>query len=165
MRQRVLIAMALACSPSLLIADEPTTALDVTIQAQILDLLSDLKEKLSMTVLLITHDLGIVAQNTDDVIVLYAGKVMENCSTVELFEKPKHPYTKALQKSLLYNVDAEKLKNGRIPAIAGTVPDMMNVKNECRFADRCELADDRCREREPDLREIEKDHFVRCIKA
>ena len=165
MRQRVLIAMALACKPSLLIADEPTTALDVTIQAQILDLLADLKKKLSMTVLLITHDLGIVAQNSDEVFVMYAGKVMEYTTTLRLFENPLHPYTKALYRSLLFKMSFEDKAERRIPAIPGSVPDLLNIKNECRFADRCSLASAECRQGEPELREIEKFHFVRCIKA
>ena len=165
MRQRVLIAMALACKPSLLIADEPTTALDVTIQAQILDLLKELKEKLSMTVLLITHDLGIVAQNTDEAIVMYAGRVMEYTSTLKLFENPLHPYTKALYRSLLHHMKPEQIIDRRIPAIPGGVPDMMNIKDECRFADRCGIAGAECRNGEPKLRELEKFHFVRCVRA
>lgn len=164
MRQRVLIAMALACKPALLIADEPTTALDVTIQAQILDLLLELKEKLSMTVLLITHDLGIVAQNTDAVVVMYAGVVVENTSTARLFKRPMHPYTRALHRSLLYNKEGDTGER-KIHAIPGTVPDLMNLKDECRFANRCELASEECRRGEPELREIEEGHFVRCIKA
>lgn len=162
-RQRVLIAMALACRPSLLIADEPTTALDVTIQAQILDLLNELKKKFSMTVLLITHDLGIVAQNADEVVVMYAGRIMEYTTTERLFERPMHPYTQALQKALLYHNDGAR--GARIPAIPGMVPRLMDTKDECRFSDRCPLAADKCREGEPKLREIEPFHFVRCVKV
>jgi len=165
MRQRVLIAIALACKPALLIADEPTTALDVTIQAQILDLLNGLKTKLNMTVLLITHDLGIVAQNTQEVVVMYAGKVMEKCSTEVLLSNPLHPYTKALQKSLLYNVSDEVKQGRKIPAIPGTVPNLFNDKNECVFADRCEQASQECRAQSPELEEKESNHFVRCIKV
>ena len=165
MRQRVLIAMALACNPTLLIADEPTTALDVTIQAQILDLLKELKEKLEMTVLLITHDLGIVAQNADDVVVMYAGNILEKTSCVELFENPLHPYTKALKGSLLSSVKKEDLKDGRVPVIPGNVPDLLKMKDECRFADRCSLCTPECREVEPKLREISSGHYVRCIKV
>ena len=164
MRQRVLIAMALACRPKLLIADEPTTALDVTVQAQILELLGDLKKKLEMTVLLITHDLGIVAQNTDDVAVMYAGIIVEKASTERLFEKPLHPYTQALANSLL--AGAKKNPKGEpIPTIPGSVPDLTSVRDRCRFADRCHLCDGECTASEPRLREIEPGHFVRCVKA
>jgi len=165
MRQRVLIAIALACTPSLLIADEPTTALDVTIQAQILDLLAELKEKLNMTVLLITHDLGIVAQNADKVIVMYAGRVMEIAEIGQIFSNPLPPYTKTLPESLLYNITDDMKEGRKIPAIPGTVPDLLELKDECKFADRCDLATDECRICEPNLKNHGDNHFVRCIKT
>jgi len=162
MRQRVMIAMALACNPKLLIADEPTTALDVTIQAQILDLLRELQAEFGMSVVLITHDLGIVAEIADEVIVMYASKVVEKAAVGDLFARPLHPYTQGLFASLpalggAGNSD-EKLK-----VIPGVVPDPLEFPSGCKFWPRCSLAVDACREREPELRAgAEDDHEVAC---
>jgi peptide/nickel transport system ATP-binding protein len=147
MRQRVVIAMALACEPELLIADEPTTALDVTIQKQILELIDQLRARLGMGVILVTHDLGVVAGHTDRVAVMYAGKVVETSSTRELFDNPRHPYTEALFRALPENVDHEH----RLYAIPGLPPDLSDPPTGCRFAPRCTYATDECREAEPEL--------------
>jgi peptide/nickel transport system ATP-binding protein len=147
MRQRVVIAMALACEPELLIADEPTTALDVTIQKQILELIDELRARLGMGVILVTHDLGVVAGHTDRVAVMYAGKVVETSSTRELFDNPRHPYTEALFRALPENVDHEH----RLYAIPGLPPDLSDPPTGCRFAPRCTYATDECRDGEPVL--------------
>ncbi len=147
MRQRVMIAMALACSPSLLIADEPTTALDVTIQAQILTLLRGLQKNLGLTILLITHDLGVVAQTCDRVAVMYAGRIVESADVHTLFANPKHPYTEGLLNSLPLAGDQE----GDLQAIPGTVPSPFAMPSGCRFAPRCPHARDLCRGEEPEL--------------
>ena len=180
MRQRVMIAMALACEPQLLIADEPTTALDVTIQAQILELLASLKEKLGMSVILITHDLGVVAEVATDVVVMYAGRVVEKSKVKGLFAHPRHPYTRGLLKSLptfdkqvlaqpahdLAAPTGGKPRRPRLPTIEGLVPDLLNLPSGCRFADRCSMVIPACREKEPDLRPIgEEGHLSRCIRA
>ncbi len=158
MRQRVMIAMALACDPKLLIADEPTTALDVTIQAQILDLINRLKDELGMSVMLITHDLGVVAETAQRVMVMYAGTVVECTDVRELFYRPKHPYTKGLLRSLpSLDTDQEEL-----PTIRGTVPDLSRLHQGCRFAPRCDMAREVCRQREPDTYGP-KDHRVKCF--
>lgn len=158
MRQRVMIAMALTCSPKLLIADEPTTALDVTIQAQIMELLKDLKEELSMSILLITHDLGIIAEMTDRVLVMYAGQIVEEAKTYDLFYQPLHPYTKAL-------LNAVPQKGGKqLISIPGAVPEDYYKLLGCRFANRCPYAVEACH-KEQISRELNKDHFVRCHKA
>ena len=148
MRQRVMIAMALACSPKLLIADEPTTALDVTIQAQILELMNDLRERLGMAIMLITHDLGVVAETCDDVAVMYAGRVVERGSVEDVFGSPQHPYTEALLQSIpmLGMTQAEQLR-----VIRGNVPSPLNWPKGCRFAPRCDYAFDRCLEELPPL--------------
>jgi oligopeptide/dipeptide ABC transporter ATP-binding protein len=148
MRQRVMIAMALACNPKLLIADEPTTALDVTIQAQILELMTELRERLGMSILLITHDLGVVAEMCDDVAVMYGGRVVERGSVERVFESPQHPYTEALLQSIpmLGMTQAEPLR-----VIRGTVPNPLDWPRGCRFAPRCDYAFDRCREESPPL--------------
>ncbi|MCB9596417.1 MAG: ABC transporter ATP-binding protein [Sandaracinaceae bacterium] len=156
MRQRVMIAMALACDPRLLIADEPTTALDVTIQAQILELLGELKARLGMSIVFITHDLGVVAELTDDVVVMYAGKVVERAPTADLFEDPQHPYTRGLLGSIpgygaTTTAEGERPKLATIP---GMVPDLRHLPKGCRFQDRCELVHARCRESEPPLVEL-----------
>jgi oligopeptide/dipeptide ABC transporter ATP-binding protein len=149
MRQRVMIAMALACSPQVLIADEPTTALDVTVQAQILDLLRSLQERLGMSVLLITHDLGVVAETATRVVVMYAGQVVERASAKDLFEKPRHPYTAGLFRSLP-RIDQD---DDRLEPIEGTVPDALNFPPGCRFHPRCPHAMDVCRTTPPRLEE------------
>ena len=159
MRQRVMIAMALSCNPSLLIADEPTTALDVTIQAQILNLIEELQEQLGMALLLITHDLGVVAEQADDVAIMYAGRIVEHATPEIIFSRPLHPYTVGLLKSIPgYGGIGEKLE-----AIPGIVPSPLNLPDGCRFSDRCSLVEERCRLREPELREVEPGHFVSCF--
>jgi oligopeptide/dipeptide ABC transporter ATP-binding protein len=151
MRQRVMIAMALSCEPSLLIADEPTTALDVTIQAQILELLHRLQRELGMSVLLITHDLGIVAEYTKHVLVMYAGRIVESAPAVDLFSRPRHPYTLGLLESIPKRRAADAPKRVRLSTIEGMVPDLQHLPKGCRFQDRCPMAIDRCRTEEPDL--------------
>jgi oligopeptide/dipeptide ABC transporter ATP-binding protein len=157
MKQRAMIAMALVCRPELLIADEPTTALDVTIQAQILDLLKELQSEFNMSVLLITHDLGVVAETCDQVAVMYAGKIVEYASVTELFENPKHPYTHGLFRSLPLIADNKTT----LEAIPGTVPNPLDFPSGCRFRNRCPLAQDLCKE-EPALRELGPAHLVAC---
>ena len=161
MRQRVMIAIAMACNPKILIADEPTTALDVTIQAQILDLMKELKEKLHSSIILITHDLGVVAEMCDDVVVMYAGDVAEKADVVSLFKEPKHPYTVGLMKSLpTLNTMDERLYN-----IVGTVPCPADFPAGCRFAPRCEFADERCHQSRPPLVRVGENHEVACWLA
>ncbi|MHC4607504.1 MAG: ABC transporter ATP-binding protein, partial [Planctomycetota bacterium] len=159
MRQRVMIAMALACTPELLIADEPSTALDVTVQAQILDLMLDLQKDLGMSIILITHDLGVVAEIADDVVVMYASKVVEQAPAGELYAEPLHPYTQGLFRSLpkLGMSRKEKLK-----VIPGTVPDPLHFPGGCAFHPRCPVAVGSCRETPPTLREIRPGHFAGC---
>lgn len=160
MRQRVMIAMAIANRPKLLIADEPTTALDVTIQAQILDLIKDIQQKRNMAVLMITHDLGVVAEMAEEVIVMYAGEIVEKGSVDEIFHNPKHPYLTALLNSIP-RLGEEK---ERLESIKGIVPSLVNMPRVgCRFADRCPVATEECRQITPQLVEVEKDHFVRCL--
>ncbi len=160
MRQRVMIAMALACEPKLLIADEPTTALDVTIQAQIMELLSELRVKLGMAVLLITHDLGLVADFADEVVVMYAGRVVERALVRDLFRAPKHPYTRGLLRSVPSYGDNSRAR--RLPTIQGVVPDLRSLPGGCRFRDRCDVAFDRCAAEEPSLRPVAGGRLVRC---
>jgi peptide/nickel transport system ATP-binding protein len=162
MRQRAMIAMALACKPQLLIADEPTTALDVTIQAQILELLGDMKQRLGMSVMLITHAMGVVAENAQRVVVMYAGKVVEEAPVGELFANPRHPYTQGLIRSIP-RMDAKLRGRTRLSQIPGTVPSLLHPPPGCRFADRCEFATDACRAAEPPLREIAPGHKMACI--
>ncbi|HET9530480.1 MAG TPA: ABC transporter ATP-binding protein [Blastocatellia bacterium] len=157
MKQRAMIAIALACRPRLLIADEPTTALDVTIQAQILDLLGELQRELDMSVLLITHDLGVVAETCDRVAVMYAGKIVEYTTVFELFERPKHPYTHALFRSL----PTLNEKKDTLETIRGAVPSPLDFPSGCRFRTRCPRAEELCKQ-EPPLREVAKDHLVAC---
>ncbi len=159
MRQRVMIAMALSCNPDLLIADEPTTALDVTIQAQILDLMKRIVDEFSMSIVLITHDLGIVAETVDDVLVMYAGEVMEYTDVKRLFANPLHPYTIGLLESVPAIDGSKELKG-----IPGTIPDLTRPLKGCIFKDRCFKRGDACEDM-PELREIEKGHWVRCWKA
>ena len=160
MRQRVMIAMALACSPKLLIADEPTTALDVTIQAQVLDLINRIKDEFNMSVLFITHDLGIVAQMCDYVNVMYAGRIVEKAGVIDLYKHPMHPYTKGLLTSL----PKRGLKRGvRLPTIPGIVPDIDKLPKGCRFADRCFKAQAKCRLEDPLLESVEGNREVACF--
>ena len=161
MRQRVVIAMALACKPKLVIADEPTTALDVTIQAQILDLLQDMKERLGMAVMLITHAMGVVAETAQRVVVMYAGKVVEEADVDELFADPRHPYTQGLIRSIP-RIDLASEHKTRLEAIGGSVPILINPAPGCRFAPRCRYAMSVCSEREPLLREIAPGHRMAC---
>lgn len=162
MRQRVMIAMAMSCRPRLLLADEPTTALDVTTQAQILSLISHLQAKNNMAVMLITHDLGVVAQMTQKVAVMYAGKVVELAPADKLFAHPSHPYTVGLIESRPAGCDAADENGGYLKTIPGTVPSLYNLPSGCRFADRCTWVQDVCRRHEPSLNEVEKDHFAAC---
>ena len=160
MKQRVMIAMALACDPALLIADEPTTALDVTVQAQILDLLRELQAQQGMAILLITHDLGVVAEMADHVAVMYAGKVVEYAPVEELFLNPKHPYTVGLFESL----PRLKSKKERLEVIPGNVPNPLEFPSGCKFAPRCRYATERCRREEPQLQAINPEHTVSCLR-
>ncbi len=162
MRQRVMIAMALSCDPQLLIADEPTTALDVTIQAQILDLLAEMKERLGMAVMLITHAMGVVAETAQRVVVMYAGKVVEEAPVRELFADPRHTYTQGLIRSIP-RIDLAQGRKERLEAIPGTVPSLLSPPTGCRFAPRCRFASDACREAPPPLREVSPGHKVACI--
>jgi peptide/nickel transport system ATP-binding protein len=164
MRQRVMIAMALSCHPKLLIADEPTTALDVTIQAQILDLLQDMKSRLGMSIMLITHAMGVVAEVAQRVVVMYAGKVVEEAPVERLFANPRHPYTQGLIRSIP-RVDRAAGGKTRLQTIAGTVPKLIAPPAGCRFAPRCGFATDECRAAQPALRELEPGHKVACIHA
>src|SRR3989338_1725813 len=185
MRQRAMIAMALSCNPSILIADEPTTALDVTIQAQILELIQGLQKQLDMAMILITHDLGVVAETVDDVAVMYAGKIVEYTDTKTLFAEPMHPYTTGFPTSLpkrervgepfvvppLEGTSPSPTKQGEmggrglLKTIPGTVPGLLNLPAGCTFYDRCPKADFGCTEHEPELVEIKKGHLVACYKA
>lgn len=158
MKQRVMIAIALACNPSLLIADEPTTALDVTIQAQILELLRDLQREKGMAILMITHDLGVVAENADHVVVMYAGKVVESAPVQELFENPKHPYTVGLFRSL----PRLEQESERLEVIEGNVPNPLQFPSGCKFRPRCPHASETCAATEPDLDQIDQQHQVAC---
>jgi len=161
MRQRVMIAIALACEPDILIADEPTTALDVTVQAQILEILDRLRQARGMAVLLITHDLGVVAETADDVAVMYAGQVVESCTVRDAFEKTRHPYTAGLLHSLPRLGEVHET----LRVIPGTVPNPVAFPSGCRFHPRCPVAVDRCRTDAPTLETIEPGHQVRCWRA
>jgi peptide/nickel transport system ATP-binding protein len=164
-RQRVMIAMALACEPKLLLADEPTTALDVTIQAQILELLRDLQQRLAMSILLITHDLGVVAENARRVVVMYAGRVVESASVDDIFAKPMHPYTRGLLDSIPRPGGAPgEPRRRRLRTIEGIVPDMRSLPPGCRFADRCPMRVEVC-DREPPLEIVAPDRSSRCWRA
>jgi len=159
MRQRVMIAMAIACNPSLLIADEPTTALDVTIQAQILDLLRNLRQQRNMAVLLITHDIGVIAENADVAAVMYAGRIVELSQVMNILNTPKHPYTMGLLDSL------PKQKGIPLKPIPGSVPRPDKLPPGCKFSDRCQYVIPDCRREEPGLREITAGQFTRCIRS
>jgi oligopeptide/dipeptide ABC transporter ATP-binding protein len=162
MRQRVMIAMALACKPKLLIADEPTTALDVTIQAQILDLIRELQVRLGLAVILVTHDLGIVAQYADDVTILYAARVMEQAASDELFRNPLNPYTRGLLESIP-GIDGHHHR--RLRAIAGTIPSALRPPSGCRFHPRCPMVIDECSRIDPPLEAKAPQHLVACIRV
>jgi peptide/nickel transport system ATP-binding protein len=157
----VMIAMALACNPKLLIADEPTTALDVTIQAQILELMRALRAELGTAIILITHDLGVIAELADDVIVMYAGKVIERCTAERLFAEPQHPYTVGL----LGSIPKLHLQQERLSAIEGFVPDPAAFPEGCRFHPRCPFAVDKCRSEIPPLLQMGNDHYAACWRA
>ncbi|HTN28897.1 MAG TPA: ABC transporter ATP-binding protein [Burkholderiales bacterium] len=162
MRQRVMIAMALSCRPKLLIADEPTTALDVTIQAQILELLGELKERLGMAVMLITHAMGVIAETAQRVAVMYAGKVVEEAPVAKLFASPLHPYTQGLIRSIP-RVDTAATQRKRLEAIGGVVPSLLEPPPGCRFAPRCKYARAICTAETPPLREVRPGHKVACV--
>ena len=158
MRQRAMIAMALSCNPEVLIADEPTTALDVTIQAQILELMKDLQKEYGMAIIFITHDLGVVAEISDRAVVMYGGEVVESSDIITVFKKTKHPYTWGLMNSIpKIEEDVERLW-----AIPGNVPTPLNFPKGCKFSNRCFLADEKCKKQQPELEEIESGHIVRC---
>jgi len=162
MKQRIAVARALSCQPNLLLADEPTTALDVTIQAQILDLLKHLKQKLRMAMILITHDMGVVAGVADRITVLYAGRVCESASTRNIFQNPLHPYTRAL----LEAVPSLALRRERLKVIPGAIPNLIELPPGCRFNPRCEFAKQGlCTVDLPELEEIEPEHYVACVRA
>jgi oligopeptide transport system ATP-binding protein len=161
MRQRVMIAIALSCEPELLIADEPTTALDVTVQAQVLDLLDELRESHGTAMILITHDMGVVAEASDDVVVMYAGQIVEQAPVNELFDHPEHPYTEALL-GALPQLEGEGVRQRRLTAIPGRPPGLVDPPETCRFAPRCKYAGhDDCTKHMPELREIRPGHLVR----
>jgi peptide/nickel transport system ATP-binding protein len=167
MRQRVMIAMALSCDPKVLIADEPTTALDVTIQAQILDLMREIRESFGTAIVLITHDMGVVAENADRVVVMYAGRKVEEADVDDLFDSPAHPYTKGLLAAIPHLDDAARADTGRtrLNEIKGMVPSLARLPPGCSFAPRCGFASDRCREAYPPLEEIRPRHWVACWHA
>ncbi len=161
MRQRVMIAIALSCNPKLLIADEPTTALDVTVQAGVLDLLAELRAEHDMSMIIITHDMGVIAETADDIIVMYAGQVVEHASVLDLFDSPEHPYTEALL-AALPQLEGENVREGRLVSIPGRPPDLIAPPPACRFAPRCQYAgQDDCALVAPELREIRPGHWVR----
>jgi oligopeptide/dipeptide ABC transporter ATP-binding protein len=162
MRQRVMIAIALACNPKLLIADEPTTALDVTVQAGVLDLLEELRESHDMSMIIITHDMGVVAEAADDVAVMYAGQIVEQAPVEDLFDNPEHPYTEALL-TALPQIEGEGIREGRLTAIPGRPPHLVDPPDTCRFAPRCRYANDQdsCTREMPQLREVRPGHWVR----
>lgn len=162
LRQRVMIAMALICKSKLLIADEPTTALDVTIEAQILELMKNLRKEINTSIIMITHNLGVVAEICDYVYVMYAGKIMEHGDVFELFDNPRHPYTLGLLKSIPRRNDDDERK--RLYSIKGMVPNLLDLPKGCRFSPRCEYATDICMKQEPDLINTGNNHFVRCWK-
>ena len=161
MRQRVMIAIALACNPKLLIADEPTTALDVTVQAGVLDLLYELREEHNMAMMIITHDMGVVAETADDIVVMYAGQIVEHATTFDLFDSPEHPYTEALL-TALPQLEGEGIRQRRLTSIPGRPPDLLAPPEACRFAPRCPYGGtDDCSVVPPELREIRPGHWVR----
>jgi len=161
LRQRVMIAMAISCKPQILIADEPTTALDVTIQAKILDLLDELQDKMHLSVLLVSHDFGVIARLADKVAVMYAGELVEYAESKEIFNNPLHPYTQ----DLLSSVKQLKHKDKRLTTIKGTVDRTYRITNRCKFSSRCRKVYDRCKKHAPNLIEIKPSHFVRCNRV
>lgn len=163
MRQRVMIAMAMSCNPQLLIADEPTTALDVTIQAQILDLMRKVQKEFQAGMILITHDLGVVAEMCQDVLVMYAGKVIEYGTVEDIFYRPRHPYTKGLLNSIPHFETGSRLKS--LQTIPGMVPNLLSLPTGCRFQDRCSFATDTCRQKEPQLENLRGSHRVACFNS
>ena len=166
MRQRVMIAMALVCEPTVLIADEPTTALDVTTQAQILALLNNLQKKLGTAVVMITHDLGVISETADHVIVMYAGKKVEEASVIDLFKKPKHPYTQGLMRAIpnLEEISKNVLKPKRLEEIKGIVPSLHDLPVGCSFANRCLFAMEKCKKATPNFEEKSSGHWASCFK-
>ena len=161
MRQRVVIAMALACKPDLLIADEPTTALDVTIQAQILELIKELQAEMGMSVILITHDLGVIAETCDEVVVMYAGKVAEKGSVFDIFDRAAHPYTKGLLESIpTLNTEPKST----LSVIDGMVPGLLDLPEGCRFENRCKFSNETCVDQAPCLEEVKDQHYVSCLR-
>ena len=160
MRQRVMIAMAIACDPELLYADEPTTALDVTVQAQVLELLSELRERLGMAMVIVTHDLGVVAGHTDKIAVMYGGEIVEMASTPDLFANTKMPYTEALMESI---PRLDRKRGDRLPTIPGSPPDPIAARTGCGFAPRCRYATDKCRNEHPELTDAGNGHMYRCF--
>ena len=160
MRQRVMIAMAIACEPELLFADEPTTALDVTVQAQVLELLSELRERLGMAMVIVTHDLGVVAGHTDKIAVMYGGEIVEMASTPDLFANTKIPYTEALMESI---PRLDRKRGDRLPTIHGSPPDPIAARTGCGFAPRCRYATDKCRTEHPELTDAGNGHMYRCF--
>ena len=160
MRQRVMIAMAIACDPELLFADEPTTALDVTVQAQVLELLSELRERLGMAMVIVTHDLGVVAGHTDKIAVMYGGEIVEMASTPDLFANTKMPYTEALMESI---PRLDRKRGDRLPTIPGSPPDPITARTGCGFAPRCRYATDKCRTEHPELTDAGNGHMYRCF--
>jgi len=168
MQQRVMIAMAISSNPQILIADEPTTALDVTIQKEILDLMSELQKEMGLSIILITHDFGIVSEICQRVSVMYAGTIMEEAATSEIFRNPLHPYTQGLLESLPSRNEVRglfRVEKRRLRAIPGQVPDPSNLPTGCKFNPRCSRVIDDCKTEEPELREIVKNHWARCIRA
>lgn len=163
MRQRVMIAMAMSCTPQLLIADEPTTALDVTIQAQILDLMRKVQKEFNAGMILITHDLGVVAEMCQDVLVMYAGKVIEYGTVEDIFYRPKHPYTKGLLNSIPHFETGQRMKS--LQTIPGLVPSLFKLPNGCRFQERCTYVSDTCRTQEPKLENLRGSHRVACFNS
>lgn len=161
MRQRILIAMALACKPELLIADEPTTALDVTIQAQILRLIKELQQEFNTAVIFITHDLGVVSQIADEIVVMYAGKIIESGTIFDIFDHPAHPYTKGLL-SAIPKIDG--MRHTKLPTIEGLVPSLHQLPSGCRFRNRCPYAAQICSSQLPDLEQVSNGHLVACHK-
>ncbi|MDY0093604.1 MAG: ABC transporter ATP-binding protein [Candidatus Vecturithrix sp.] len=164
MRQRAMIAMAMSCNPEILIADEPTTALDVTVQAQILELMLQLREDFEAAIMMITHDLGVIAEMASRVVVMYAGNVVEHAHTIPLFQEPKHPYTEGLLQSIPQLGDRSERGRARLDEIKGTVPSLYNLPAGCRFAPRCKYRMAICEQQMPELHNLGNDHHVRCWK-